>query len=117
MKNTLLKITVLAGLPALTYLGFFAGVEGARNVIQFFVWAVCLPLGLLALHPRVQEELAKKPESGKITEFFSWVVSLGVLVTLAWFGDVVTAVAWGFYLFCVPVSKKGVEARRAEARP
>lgn len=115
MKKTLIQIAFLTGMPTMTYLGFLGGVEGALYVVKFFVWAICLPVGLSALTQQQQKDMAKQPVSRGLFRFASRIVAWSVLGMMVWTGHIATACAWGFFLLCSAIAAEGVKRHRAAA--
>ncbi|TXT39205.1 MAG: hypothetical protein FD135_2355 [Comamonadaceae bacterium] len=115
MNKILIQMALLIGMPTLTYLGFLGGVEGALYMVKFFVWAICLPIGLLALTEKAQKNLAKQPASGALYRFAARIVAWTVLGIMVWTGHIATACAWGLYLLCAAIAGEGAKKHRAEA--
>ncbi len=113
MKKTLISLAFLAGMPTMTYLGLVAGVDGALYVTKFVVWAVCLPLGLLALTETIQKSLAQEPEAWAIRKAAWRLVAWACLGMMVWTGHIATAMAWGLHMFCMAASSEGVKKLRA----
>ena len=112
MKKTLWWIVINAGMAALVYAGFILGVEGAQYVVKFFVWAFCLPLGLISLTDAMQKKLAEErptPIRGALGRLVAW-CSLAVFV---WTGHVVTAGAWALWMLCAAVARESAKKYRA----
>ena len=115
MQKRLLEMALLIGVPCLTWAGFVNGVDGALYVVKFFVWAICLPTGLLAMSEQVQKALAKNPPPGALHKLASRITAWGVLGVMVWTGHIATACAWGFYLLCSFIASEGAKKLRAEA--
>lgn len=115
MKNTLIRIALLIGLPTMTYLGFLGGIEGALYVVKFFVWAICLPVGLIALTETAQNDMAQQSPSGGLFRFAWRIVAWSALGVMLWTGHIATACAWGFYILCSATAAEGVKRHRAAA--
>lgn len=105
----------MIGLPALTYLGFFGGVEGALYVVKFFVWATSVPVGLIALTDTMQKKLAEQPPKGRVVRFIDRTVSWCMLAMMVWTGHLATATAWGFFMLCAAVARASADEIRATA--
>lgn len=114
MRKTLSWLAVKTCFAAALWFGFWQGVDGAQYVVKFFVWAWCLPLGLIALGSRdLHRDAAKTPETGGrarkfINQAFAW-ATLGALV---WTGHVVTAGAWAVWMFCAAATDSAVKRLR-----
>jgi hypothetical protein len=113
MKKALIRAALLIGMPTMTYLGLLGGVDGALYVLKFFVWAICLPAGLIALTDAAQKNMAKEPDTGPLNKLAARLVAWGCLAVMIWTGHIATAVAWGFYLLCSAVASEGMKKHRA----
>lgn len=110
LKMMCLSLAMLA----CAYYGAVEGIPGAQNMLMFFIWAICLPIGLLALHPTMHKSLAEKPPT-PIASGLSHCVGFAILGILIWTGHMATGVAWGFYLFCAAVANHEAKKLRAQA--
>lgn len=110
LKTMCLSLAMLA----CAYYGAVEGITGAQNVLMFFIWAICLPIGLLALHPSMHKALAEKRPT-PIASALSRCVSFAILGILIWTGYIATGVAWGFYLFCAAVANHEAKKLRTQA--
>lgn len=99
-------------LMACSYFAFVQEVSGAKNLLLFFVWCICLPIGLLALSSKIQKALAEKPAT-PIASAISRGVSWSILAMLIWTGHLATGAAWGAYLLCAAVANHEVKKLRA----
>ena len=115
MKKQLIRAGLLIGMPALTYIGFLDGVEGALYVVKFFVWAICLPVGLMGFTDEAQKNLAKQPPNGPISRFIARAGAWCSLAMMVWTGHIATAAAWGFFMLCSAVIGEAVKKMRATA--
>lgn len=107
MKNAVIRAMILGLMSAMTYLGFLAGVDGDRYVMQFFVWAICLPLGLIfAFSDEVQKKTAIEPARGAMTALAGRLVAWGCLGVMIWTGHIATAVAFGIHMLCCAVARE-----------
>lgn len=74
--------------------GFFFDVDGARNLVLFYVWAILLPIATLSAMPPAISAAAKKPATPRPLP--SW-LRRGLLacyvVALVWAGSWPTAFA------------------------
>ena len=113
MQKALIRATLLLGMPTMAYLGLVAGVDGALYVMKFFVWAICLPAGLIALSDAAQKNMAKEPDTGSLNKLAARLVAWGCLGMMIWTGHMATGVAWGFYMMCTAVASEGVKKHRA----
>jgi hypothetical protein len=112
MKKALIRAALLLGMPAMTYLGLVAGVDGALYVTKFFVWAICLPLGLIALTDAAQKNMAKEPDTGPLNKMAAHLVAWACLGMMIWTGHIATGMAWGFYMLCCAIASEGVKKHR-----
>ena len=113
MKKALIRAALLLGMPTMTYLGLVAGVDGALYVMKFFVWAICLPVGLVALTDATQKIMAKEPDSGPLNKLAARLVAWACLGVMIWAGHIVTGMAWGFYMLCAAIASEGMKKHRA----
>ncbi len=112
--QALKTMTLSLAMLACTYYGYVEGIPGAQNVLMFFIWAICLPIGLMALHPTMHKALAEKPPT-PIASALSRCVSWAILSILIWTGHLAAGIAWGFYLFCAAVANHEVKKLRTQA--
>ncbi|MDD5028504.1 MAG: hypothetical protein PHH58_03225 [Rhodoferax sp.] len=115
MNKILIQAALLIGMPTLTYLGFLGGVEGALYMVKFFVWAICLPIGLLALTQTAQKNMAKLAPIGRLRRVAQNIVVWTVLGVMVWTGHIATACAWCFYMLCTAIASEGTKKHRAAA--
>ena len=113
MIKILTNAALLLGMPTMTYLGFIGGIDGALYLVKFFVWAICLPVGLIALSDAAQKNMAKQPRTGAPLRFAARLVAWGCLGVMIWTGHIATSVAWGFYILCAAVASEGSTKHRA----
>lgn len=113
MKKALIRALLLIGMPTMTYLGLISGVDGALYVVKFFVWAICLPVGLSALSESVQKSLSKEPATGTLSRLISRLVAWSCLGVMIWTGHIATGVAWGFFMICSAIAFEGTKKHRA----
>ncbi len=113
MQKALIRSALLLGMPTMTYLGLIAGVDGALYVVKFFVWAICLPVGVIALTDAAHKNLAKGTKSNSLHKFAARLVAWSCLGVMVWTGHIATAVAWGLYMLCAAIAEAGAEKHRA----
>lgn len=113
MQKSLIRAALLVGMPTMTYLGLVAGVDGALYVMKFFVWAICLPVGLIALTEAAQKNMAKVPDNGPLNKMVARLVAWACLGMMIWTGHIATGGAWGFYMLCAAIASEGVKKHRA----
>ena len=115
MKKALYWIGMNGGLAALVYAGFINDVAGAQYIVKFFVWAFCLPLGLVAAFSgEFHKNLAKEPKTPfrtAVSHMIAW-ATLGVLV---WTGHVFTGAAWAVWMVCAASARIDSKKLRAES--
>lgn len=113
----LLKLILpLVAIAVLMYFGFIADVPAVQYVVQFFVWAICLPVGLYALTERAHKQLLaqEQPKNGRM-QFINWGIAGAVLIVFVWQGHIATGLAWGIYVFCSLFSLYRVRRSRERA--
>ena len=111
MKKILWWLVLNGGFAAAVWFGFIEGVEGAQYVAKFWVWAVTVPMGLMAFTDAMQKKLAAEPPQplrSKVQHLIAW-CALSVFV---WHGHIATAVAWGFWMLAAEVCRNGVKKHR-----
>lgn len=114
MKKAMLWLVLNGGFAASVWFGFIEGVEGAQYLAKFWVWAVAVPLGLMALTEAVQKKLAAEPEQQRsVNNMVQRLIWWFALVVFIWFGHIATAVAWGFWMLAAAVCREGVKKHRA----
>jgi hypothetical protein len=114
------KIAISLALSALyayiVYLGFICGVEGAQNIIKLYVFAICLPVGLVAtFSDDVQRGLAKNPANPEWLMNLSLAMSLLYIGVIAWTGHMVTAACYLIAVGCFYSAMAEVSKIRNEA--
>ena len=112
MTNAIWWLVLNGGFAAAVWFGFIEGIEGAQYVAKFWVWAVALPMGLMVLTDALQKKLAAKPPTparSKVQHLIAW-FALGVFI---WFGNIATAVVWGFWMLALAICREGVKKHRA----
>lgn len=108
VKALAITFTILA----LAYFGVIQGVQGAKNILLFVIWAVCLPVGLIAMHPAMHMALAEDPPQ-PIASAISRIVHWSLLLLLLWTGHLATATAWGVYMLGAAIA--GHQAKKIRA--
>ncbi len=115
MKDNIIRLAILIGLPTFTYFGFVDGHNGPRYLVLFFVWAWCLPVGIFAASSAAYHvKAAKDPVPHSAWRFLHRCVGWFVLITLVWTGHIWTATAWGFFMLCATIFREGVTRVRAK---
>jgi hypothetical protein len=114
------KIAISLALSSLyayiVYLGFIFDVEGAQNIIKLYVFAICLPVGLIAaLSDDVRRMMAKNPAKPEWPMKLSLVMSLLCIGVIAWTGHMVTAVCYLIAVGCFYSAMAEVSKIRNEA--
>jgi len=88
-------LAINGAFAAMLWFGFVEGVEGARNLSLFLVWAsFIISWGMLV--PDIQKELAKKGRSAP--KAMNVLYDLSVTFFLVWFGAWVSAVAYAMHI-------------------
>ena len=98
---------------ALVYAGFVLGIDGAQNLVKFFIWFILLPLSPFLLTEHVQKLILKEspwPALAFLSRAMAWVV-LGVLV---WSGAWITGAAYAATMLCFAFMRETVRKKRAE---
>ena len=112
MKKALRWLVLNGGFVAAVWYGFIEGIDGAQYIAKFWVWAVTVPMGLMALTDAMQKKLAAAPPTpvqSNVQQLIAW-LALGVFI---WFGHIATAVAWGFWMLANAICREGVKRHRA----
>lgn len=112
MKKALYWLAVNIGFAATLWFGFWQGIEGAQYVAKFFVWAWCLPLGLIVLcSDDIQKRLAEMPEN-KLFRSIDRAIAWAALGTFVWTGHIATGAAWGIWMICAAATVFAVQKLR-----
>lgn len=113
MMKSLKIISLSIALLFAAYCGTIVGIPGALNILLFFIWAIYLPIGLLALHPTIHKAIAETPPRPIASNVSSCInlITLGILI---WTGQLATGIALGFYLFCEAVAN--IEAKKLRTK-
>jgi len=118
MKRTLYWLLVTASFAAALWYGFWQDIAGARYLVQFYVFAVCLPASFLMNSDTLTAALAKE-KPAPIRHAISLAINWAALTTLIWHGYIFTSVAWATALMLLAIArnsaKKLSEAKGAEA--
>ena len=113
MKKILWWLAMNGGFAAAVWFGFIEGIEGAQYLAKFWVWAVAVLMGPMALTDALQKKLAAKPPTLParflVQRLIAW-FALGVFI---WHGHIATAVAWGFWMLASAICSEGVKKHRA----
>ena len=81
-------------MAALLYFGFFAGVQGAQNVVQFVAWFVAIGSLLLMSEPSIAVGVKDYNQSWHVPQIFSVGVNIMVVFVFAWHDWFWTALAY-----------------------
>jgi hypothetical protein len=114
MKKYIEWLVINAAIAGLFVAGYHFDIEGARNVFLFMLWAALLPGSLvLVLAKSPVKDEAKKPPSVRAHQtVITRAMTLAILVSLAWQGHIVTALAWGAWMLLVAVFRHAVAQER-----
>lgn len=112
MKKLIVWTGIYCASWALLYATFALNIDGAMNVLKFFVWGIALlsPLLLLDIAMDSAAKQAPTPVRWLLQRLMDWIT----LLLLAWFGHLVTAGAWAIKMLCVRMHQDGVEKRRTQ---
>ena len=114
MKKTLYWLALNGGLAAALWFGFWQGVEGARYLAQFYVFAFAVPMGLIAQADGFQKRMAEDAPR-PVTRSISAVIGWCALATFIWHGYIVTACAWALWMLLAAVARVGAQKHRSSA--
>jgi hypothetical protein len=114
LKRCFWWLMLNGGFAGAVWFGFVEGVHGAQYVAKFWIWAVAVPLGLMALTESMQKKLATEQPT-PVRAFVQRVIAWGALGVLIWHGHIATATAWAFWMLAAAVCQEGVKKKRAEA--
>lgn len=100
MKNTLMTrfrtillwLVVHTLLGAVLYFGLVKGVDGAANLVQFYIW-FCFVVSLLTLPDAVLQTM-RKHNKPSVPRWIDAVFAVGAISTLVWHGWVWAASAY-----------------------
>lgn len=115
MMRTIKSVFLNLAVAALFYYGFVEGIEGAQNVVKFFVWAIALPIGLMLFSKDLIKSIAANPPMPKVVNFLIRLIAWAELVVLLWSGHIATSIAWAFYMLCAGIARVQIEKCRKEA--
>lgn len=115
MMRTIKSVFLNLVVAALFYYGFIEGIEGAQNVVKFFVWAIALPIGLMLFSKDLIKNVAENPAMPRAVNFLIRLIAWAELVVLLWSGHIATSIAWAFYMLCAGIARVQVEKCRKEA--
>ncbi len=120
MKSTTrftLWLALNSTFAASAYFGYVEGNENARNVIQFLVFFVTLPVGLIVLTDAYIKKASESKDDGpnKFLMAISRAVGLFVLGCIVWGGGFIVAAVWVFWMFAKAVSNDGVKKLKESA--
>lgn len=95
--------------------GWLYNVDGARNVVQFFIWAILLPVGLVGIwSDDFAKNIAKDPEPKWPLAWASRLLNWACLGLLIWTGSWATGLALGIFMLAGAVVRNRVaEIRKA----
>lgn len=95
---------------------WFDDVQGARNVVAFLIWAIFLPVGLMAMCSDAwqRESAAKPPQMAPLLRWTGDALCWALLLTLVWHGWVATAIAQGLFMLSVAVYRQQLQKYRAQ---
>lgn len=103
MSAAIWLITNLA-MGFILWVGIVDGIDGARNLGLFLVWAISI-LSITMLIPAVQEEISKKGRS--IPRPINIMFDFAIACFLAWHGYIVTSIAYAIHII---LQEAGFEA-------
>jgi hypothetical protein len=114
MKQYIQWLALNAAIAGLFVAGYHFDIEGARNVFLLALWAVFLPASLLLVLSKsaVQDEAKKAPSVHAHQTVITRAMTFGILVSLAWQGHIVTALAWGAWMLLVLMFRHSVAQER-----
>ena len=115
VKKFLWWAAMNGGFAAAVWFGFIEGVDGAQYLAKFWVWAVALPLGLVALTDEMQKRLGAEPSENALRRAVAHAIAWAALGVFVWHGHVATAAAWGFWMVAGYVAREGAQKHRALA--
>jgi uncharacterized membrane protein len=98
---------------ALVYAGFVLGVDGAQNLVKFFIWFILLPLSPFLLTDHAQRLILKEPPR-LLLVFLSRAMAWCVLSVLVWSGAWVTGAAYAVTMLFFAFMREAVRKKRAE---
>jgi hypothetical protein len=105
MKRSIKHIAyvVLFACLAIAWYGF--GIEGARNVIRFWVYA-SLVFGVAALLSKPAKRISPLPTAIRI---MNGVANVAVVILFAWYGQFDFAAFWAFSSIAVSIYREKAE--------
>ena len=102
---------------ASAYFGYIENNENAKNVMQFLVFFVTLPISLIGLTDAYMKKAAenKGNDLNKFLRSISSAIGFFVLGCLVWSGSFIMAAMWVFWMLAKIVSTEGVKKLREAA--
>ena len=89
MKKALIWVGINLTVAALLLVGFWVGIQGAKNVALFYIWAVAALSTLFLIDP------AKAGKPGRsVPLWVSAPYSIVVVGFLVWHGAIAAGIAW-----------------------
>lgn len=117
LKELLAWLGFFVPLVGGVYFGFVEGVPGAQNIALFAVWAVWLPLCVLALTDTAVKGAAARPPPPAWYRRVNWALVLACVGVLAWAGAFVSAFALLAACACATAGRQAADKLRAAAQP
>jgi hypothetical protein len=114
LKKWFWWLVLNGGFAGAVWFGFVEGVQGAQYLAKFWIWAVAVPMGLMAFTDSLQKKLATEPRT-PVRGFVQRLIAWGALGVLIWHGHIATAAAWAFWMVAAAVCREGVKKKRADA--
>lgn len=93
------------------YGAFALNLNGAMNILYFFVWAM-LPMALILLSDR-SAKLAVKDEPSQLKATISALQRWSTLLLLIWNGHIATSIVWGVVMVLIEIHISKVQKLRA----
>lgn len=116
-KKILQCLAFTAVFLAVFVAGFFYGIDGAKNIVRFYVWTIALPLAFVATTDNVTAKAAAAKRNPAWVRYFQYATAWFALVIFVWFGYYFTAAAWGLQMFVLAVARERVKQIREKADP
>ena len=108
------RLTFMPAMLALTWFGFVGGIDGARYVVTFYIWAFCLPIWLLSLSEEATKSIAKIPKSSRFMTLYVRLFNWSALLLIVWTGHFATSGAFLLCLFLDAVAEERAKKHRVE---
>jgi len=115
MRHIVKQFVFQSTLLGLIVAGYAYEIDGARNLVAFFIWGFLLPGSVLVNADSVVKATAKEPKKPALWRWISWPIRMASLGILIWFGAPFTATAFAVSTLLMLAAQASIEKARAAA--